>query len=512
MNHIKSSLLAAVLTIAGCASLPPQTGRQETQALTDTSETRLGRALAGPLAANPGKNGFYDLSAPHDAFAARGLLSNMAERSIDTQYYIWTGDETGELLFGALWRAAQRGVRVRLLLDDIGTKDLDATIAVLDADPNIEVRLYNPSARRSAKGLGFVTDFSRLNRRMHNKSFTVDNQASVIGGRNIANEYFHLGRGVGFADTDVLAVGPIVREISEAFDRYWNSPSAYPAARIIEAPTAQASEQVLKGFEAAKADPDSVEYLDALRTAPLLEQLDQRKLALEWTGVKLVVDDPAKTLDKSGRTDVLLYPDLLSTLGAPQQSLDIVSPYFVPSKRGEDMLIGYARSGVNVRVLTNSLAANDEPAAHSGYAKHREVLLKGGVHIWELKPVQMPQLPGRKARNVTTSSSALHAKLYAVDRQRIFVGSYNFDQRSANLNTEQGVVVESAVLADKLGEALDTVLPAAAWEVRMTPAGKLEWIDHADGGEVRYDDEPQTSWWTRTKASMMKILPIDWLL
>jgi putative cardiolipin synthase len=252
--------------------------------------------------------------------------------------------------------------------------------------------------------------------------------------------------------------------------------------------------------------------MEALRTTPLLEQVDRHELALEWTDVKLVADDPAKTLDKNDRTDILLYPDLVRMLATPQRTLDIVSPYFVPAKRGEDMLIGFARSGVDVRIITNSLASNDEPAAHSGYAKHRQVLLKAGVHMWELKPTPVQQLPGRKARNVSTSSSALHGKLYAVDRQRIFVGSYNFDQRSANLNTEQGLVIDSAALAGKLGVALDEVLPAVAWEVRLAPNGKMEWIDHAGGGEVHYDDEPQTSWWKRTQASMMSILPIDWLL
>ena len=511
-THFGTLILAAALTIAGCASLPPQTSRPVTNARADTSQTHLGTALAGAVAAHPGKSGVHDLTDPHDAFAARAVLANAAERSIDIQYYIWAGDQSGQLLFGALWHAAQRGVRVRLLLDDSGTRDLDATIAVLDADPNIEVRLYNPFPRRSAKNLAFINDFSRVNRRMHNKSFTVDNQASIIGGRNIGNDYFQLGHGLGFTDADVIAAGPIVQEISDSFDIYWNSASAYPANRIIDASTVQTTQQVLNAFEAAKTDPDSVQYLDALRETPLLQQLDRHELALEWTDVKFVADDPAKTLDDKERTDILLYPNLLRMLGTPQRTLDIVSPYFVPAKRGEDMLIGFARSGVDVRIITNSLASNDEPAAHSGYAKHREVLLKAGVHMWELKPTPIAQLTGRKSRSMGSSTSALHAKMYAVDRQRIFVGSYNFDQRSANLNTEQGLVIESVALSEKLGKALDELLPVAAWEVRLTPAGKMEWIDHAGGREVHYDDEPQTSWWKRTEASMMSILSIDWLL
>ncbi len=251
-THFGTLIVAAALTITGCASLPPLADRPVSNALPDTSQTRLGKALAGAVAAHPGKSGVHDLTDPHDAFAARAVLANAAERSIDIQYYIWAGDQSGQLLFGTLWHAAQRGVRVRLLLDDSGTRDLDATIAVLDADPNIEVRLYNPFPRRSAKNLAFINDFSRVNRRMHNKSFTVDNQASIIGGRNIGNDYFQLGHGLAFTDADVIAAGPIVQEISASFDIYWNSASAYPANRIIAASTVQttaAGPQCLRGGE-----------------------------------------------------------------------------------------------------------------------------------------------------------------------------------------------------------------------------------------------------------------------
>jgi len=504
-------ILTIALAVASCASLPPQTGRSVSTALTDTAQTRLGKELAGPVAAHPGKSGIYDLSDARDAFAARGVLANVAERSIDIQYYIWADDQSGRLLLGALWKAAQRGVRVRLLLDDSGTRGLDETLAVFDAEPNIEVRLYNAFPRRGAKNLAFVSDFSRVNKRMHNKSFTVDNEASIIGGRNIGNDYFQLGHGLGFADADVIAAGPVVKDISNSFDTYWNSPSAYPADRIIDKPTAETKEKVLKTLDAAKTDPDSVEYRKALETTPLLQQLESHDLRLEWTEVKFIADDPAKTLDESGRTDVLLYPNMINTLGKPQHSIDVVSPYFVPAKQGKDLLVGFVRDGANVRILTNSLASNDAPVVHAGYAKHREELLKAGVHIWEIKPTALATIPGRKT-HAGSSSSALHAKMYAVDRKRIFVGSYNFDQRSANLNTEQGLVIDSVPLAEKLGKSLDEFLPEAAWEVRLTAKGELEWIDHAGGKEVRYDDEPQTSWWKRFKASVMSVFPIDWLL
>ena len=231
MKPVLSYLLVAfAVLVTGCATLPPPKDRVETTALTDTAGTRLGRAVAPGVAANPGKTGIHSLPDPRDAFAARVLLANAAEKSLDAQYYIWHGDQVGYLLFQALWQAADRGVRVRLLVDDLNTGGLDPTLAVLDAHPNIEVRLYNPVVIRDNRLLNFVTDFTRVNRRMHNKSFTVDNEVTVIGGRNIANEYFGAGTSLTFADLDVLVAGSAVAEISKEFDLFWNSPSAYPAA------------------------------------------------------------------------------------------------------------------------------------------------------------------------------------------------------------------------------------------------------------------------------------------
>ncbi len=506
--------IIAAAVLAGCASLPPQEGRVASQALTDTSATRLGKALADDVKGNPGKSGVHDLGDPRDAFAARGLLARAAEKSIDAQYYIWHGDQAGKLLFETLWNAAERGVRVRLLLDDNGTRGLDATIATLDAHPNIEVRLYNPFPSRDARAADFLSDFTRVNRRMHNKSFTIDNQVSVMGGRNIGDEYFQLGSGVGFTDADVLVVGPVVREISDSFDHYWNSASAYPAARIVAPPTADAVEKLKAGFAAANADPESVEYLKSLRSTQLVDELIEHRFSLEWTAVNLVVDDPAKTLDTSGRKDILLYPQLLREMPAPQEMLDIVSPYFVPSDAAVDRMCALARRGIKVRILTNSLAASDEYFVHAGYKKHRLELVQAGVRLWELAPtVTRQDDPEHKAHIGSSSSSALHAKVYSVDQRRTFVGSYNFDQRSAHLNTEQGLVIDSPALGHKLAEALDKLLPLAAYELVLAPGGHaLQWIERIDTGEIRFDVDPHTGWWLRAKVNMISVLPIDWLL
>ena len=273
--------------VMGCASAPSLEGRTVTTALDDTVGTRLGRAIAPLTAANPGKTGIHAIPDPRAAFAARGILAGTAERSLDVQYYIWHGDETGYLLFEALWAAAERGVRVRLLLDDNGTAGLDATIAALDAHPNIEVRLYNPVFNRNARALSFLTDFTRLNRRMHNKSFTADNQAAIVGGRNVGNEYFGEGSGVWFKDLDVIAVGAAVREVSAAFDLYWRSPSAYPAASLVAAPEPDAAATLKARFAEVRADPSAKSYLESLRETTLVRELLEGRLEIEWTTAQL---------------------------------------------------------------------------------------------------------------------------------------------------------------------------------------------------------------------------------
>jgi cardiolipin synthase C len=514
MSRILSSVAVALVSlITGCASLPSLEGRTATSALADTAGTRLGRAIAPGVAANPGKAGIHALPDPHDAFAARVLLAAAAEKSLDVQYFIWHGDQVGYLLFEAVWQAAERGVRVRMLLDDLNTRGLDPTIAALDAHPNIEVRLYNPFVQRDARALNFLTDFTRVNRRMHNKSFTADNQVSVVGGRNIGNEYFGAGSGVGFADLDVIAVGPSVREVSREFDLYWNSPSAYPAANFVGAPGPDAAANLRATFSAMRADPESVVYLEAVRGTPLIRDLLDRQLALEWTTAQVVYDDPAKTLDTTSRIDVLLFPELVRTLGRPDKTLDLVSPYFVPGAEATAALGKLATTGVKVRILTNSLEASDVKSVHAGYAKRRQDLLQAGVELYELKSTAVKASSESKAKVGASSSAALHAKTFAVDRNRIFVGSFNFDQRSALLNTEMGLVIESPELAQRLAAFFEAQVPMAAYEVRLTADGRdLEWIEQTSSGAKRYDTDPGTSWFLRREVDFLSILPIEWLL
>lgn len=509
------SVLVGVLValLSGCASLPSLEGRTPTTSLADTAETRLGRALAPAVAANPGKTGIHPLPNAYDAFAARVLIAAAADKSLDAQYYIWDGDQVGFLLFEALWQAAERGVRVRLLLDDINTAGLDPTIAALDTHPNIEVRLYNPLVHRGVRAINLLYDFTRLNRRMHNKSFIADSQVAVLGGRNVGNEYFGAGSGVVYADLDVVAAGAAVREVSKEFDLYWNSPSAYPAASFVGAPASDGAVSLESRFSATRTDPDAVVYLERIRTSPLVRALLGRQLPLEWTSARLVYDDPAKTLDSTARTDILLFPQLVRAIGRPQKTLDLISPYFVPGDGGTASLVALAESGVRVRILTNSLASADANVVQAGYAKRRRDLLRAGVRLYELKATAGRESAEQRTKLGSSSSLGLHAKTMSVDGSRIFIGSFNFDQRSALLNTEMGLVLESPKLAQRLAEVFDNEVPLAAYEVRLAPdSGSLEWIERSASGEKHHDTEPGTRWLQRRSLDMLSILPVDWLL
>ena len=480
---------------------------------TDTAgASRLDRSVGLLSAAHPGMTGIHPMTGAVDAFAARALLAEHAERSLDVQYYIWHGDTTGYLLFEALWRAAERGVRVRLLLDDNNTAGLDPTIAALDAHRNIEVRLYNPLRHRGLRLVNYLTDFARLNRRMHNKSFTADDRVTVVGGRNVGDEYFGAGSGVGFMDLDVIAIGAAVPRVSASFDRYWNSASAYPAERLVGTADTAAAAALQGRFASTRADPEAAAYLAALRDAPSVRDLLSGQISLEWSSAQLLVDDPAKTLAKEKKADLLLSAMLRAT-GAPQRSFDLVSPYFVPGDDGTKALASLARAGVRVRVLTNSLAATDVSAVHAGYAKRRHDLLRAGVQLFELKPTAKAgknedarHLPGK-------SAASLHAKTFAIDGHRFFVGSFNFDERSARLNTEMGLLIDSEPLASGLVRWFDDTVPQLAYQVRLAGDGSsLQWVERTAAGETVHGAEPGAGILQRGWVRTLTWLPIDWLL
>ena len=502
------------LVLSACA-LPPMPERPASEALDakQTAQTSLGKAIAPQLLKHPGQSGIHPLSDPLDAFAARMLLARGAERSLDVQYYIWRGDQTGTLLLRALVDAADRGVRVRLLLDDGGTSGLDAMLAALAQHPRIEVRLFNPFVVRNPKPLGYLTDFDRANRRMHNKSFTSDNQATIVGGRNIGDEYFGATDGVLFSDLDVLAIGPIVADVSQDFDRYWASPSTYPAQAIV--PAVGATELQALDNEATRiAQTDAAQaYVQAVRRTPFIQQLLQQQLPLEWAHTTLVSDDPIKGLGQAQRSG-LLIKQVHDVIAASQHSLALVSPYFVPTAAGVQALATLRQNGVRVRVMTNAYEATDVPLVHAGYAKQRKALLQHGVELYEMQRLAPPS---RRARlnPLGSSGSSLHAKTFAVDGARAFVGSFNFDPRSALLNTEMGVIIDSPVLTRQIEQAFDAQIPAQSYRVQLSSSGELQWQSgpQDDGTPpTLYTVEPGSRWWSRWGLTLMSWLPIEWLL
>ena len=526
LNISKFSALSVALILSGCASLPALTQRSESHVLSDTAETRLGRAAAQASQRHaeqlePGKHGdsaeltgILALADGRDAFATRMLLAEAAERSLDVQYYIWHADLTGTFLLDALRQAANRGVRVRLLVDDNNTKGLDATFAAMDSHPLIEVRLFNPFMQRKYRWLGYLTNFGRLNRRMHNKSFTADNQVSVVGGRNIGDEYFDAGQNISFVDLDVLTTGAIVPQISMDFDRYWASASAYPVALLFPAGDSAGLARIAQSAERKRSDPAAKPYLDALNSSESIKRLIAGDQALEWAKVRLVSDDPSKGLGKAQAREQM-PARLAAVLGKPESELVLVSPYFVPTASGTMALTKLAAGGVRVKVLTNSLAATDVPAVHAGYAKRRRALLRGGVALFELKPDQSDIARSKRSdRGLAGSSSAsLHAKTFAMDRRRLFVGSFNLDPRSAALNTESGVVIESPALAEKISDAFDS-LSNRSYTLHLNDKGAVEWHDSASATAAAqvYRTEPKTTWFKRASVKFLSWLPIEWLL
>lgn len=496
----------------GC-SLPSLDKRSASQALTDEQAraTPLGRAIAPLAAQHPGKSGIHALANPLDAFAARMMLARTAERSLDVQYYIWHDDMTGTMLFEALHEAADRGVRVRLLLDDNGTAGLDRTLSALDGHPNIEVRLYNPFAVRWPKPLGYLTDFNRLNRRMHNKSFTADCQATIVGGRNIGDEYFGATNGVVFMDLDVLAIGEAVRDVSADFDRYWHSDSAYPVEGLVKKAASNELEELEADAATIERSPEAAAYAQAMRDLPFIRQLLSGALALQWSPTRMVSDDPRKTLD-AAPPEALLPHQLHDIVGAPAKDLLLVSPYFVPTAAGTRAFAKMARNGVRVRVLTNALEATDVAVVHSGYAKRRKDLLAAGVELYEMKRTAHGAERNKSMGPFGSSGSSLHAKTFAADGERVFVGSFNFDPRSARLNTELGFVIDSPVLARNIEKAFDKELPRTAYRVHLDDMGKLYWLEERDGRTLRHDHEPGATLLQRATVWVASRLPLEPLL
>ncbi len=456
---------------------------------------------------HPGKSGFLPIEDGVDALAIRLLLADKAEFSIDTQYYEIEDDLAGRLFIEALLRAADRGVRIRLLLDDYHTKGHDKNIAALRAHPNFRMRIYNPFTRRSYRFVDGLLSFTRVNRRMHNKSFTVDNQMTVIGGRNIGDHYFSVGHDVNFADLDVIGIGPVVEDVSNMFDSYWNSPAAVPVrdvAKRLGLPDVSLSKLVDR-MSRSHAKASKSKYADAVQSS-MLEKLEKDLSTFVWAPYTLAFDLPAKTTAKAAKSATKMRQLLVDAFDSAASEVVLISPYFVPRLSGVRRFRQLRSRGVDVMVLTNSLASNNQIYAHGGYAPVRKALLKMGVKLFELRADAL--VVGGKHMKVNSTRATLHTKAFAIDRKHLFIGSFNFDPRSANINTEMGVLIDSPQLAEAFVDGARHHVPHQSYEVLLGARGNLRWRAIENDNEVIESKEPQAGFWHRLAGGVARLLPI----
>ncbi|MBW1725061.1 MAG: phospholipase D family protein [Deltaproteobacteria bacterium] len=514
-NILHIAAAVTIFMIAGCATLPKDFDRPESYALTDTENTAFGKARAEERSAHPGESGFHLLGNGLDAFVARAVLSHYAERSIDVQYYLYHNDLVGRLFTDLLLKAADRGVRVRLLVDDMDLAGRDLGAAALDSHPNMEVRIFNPFSRNVGRTSQFVTRLGSVTRRMHNKSFTVDNQVTILGGRNIGNEYFDADPDLAFADLDVMAIGPVVKEVSSVFDRYWNSELAYPASVLLkgEPPTPEKVKELRGRLNEYVADQTDSNYLQALRHSDLANEIREAQVKFRWGDAEVVFDQPEKLLHDFSETKYHLSPMLKPYWEGVEKELIIFSPYFVPGKPGTAFLTQLAQRGVRVRILTNSLASNDVGLVHAGYIKYRKKLLRGGIELYELnKKLTRKQRKEKKGAD-GSSKASLHAKSFVFDRKQVFVGSLNLDPRAVLHNTEIGVVLKVPEIAEEMAKGFEKNIEQAAFrlELKKDENGyeQLLWHGWEKGKQVVYTHEPQTGFWRRFGIGFMSIWPIE---
>jgi len=504
LTHATLLTAPALLVLAGCASAPLDYPKTQSYAPTDTSATTLAIASERWRSDHADEDGFYPLLKGLDAFGARLALMDRAEKSIDAQYFLMKPDAAG-LVFGSkLLQAADRGVHVRLLLDDIFTTVDDRAFILMNEHPNIEVRIFNPIARKGLYAVNYVGNFRLANRRMHNKSFTVDNQMSIVGGRNIAVEYFQLETSGEFIDFDMLCVGPIVRDVSASFDTYWNHELAVPMDAFYEDVDADEMAELRSRLTTQMNQSGESIYGQAIHTV-LLEQIYANEIPLYPADARMIVDDPQKLLEPVSDDQKVVARNIVEALNDARNEIIIFTPYFIPGKAGIDILRNITAKGVHVVIVTNSLATNNHTAVHSAYSSYRKRILDAGVDLWEARAdaARIVHDDGTSELDQLT----LHTKGLVIDRQLTFVGSLNLDPRSIDINTEMGILIDSPELGGVLAERSIASIPQMAYRLDLDERDRLEWRATIDGKEVVETKEPQTSAWRRFQAWFLKIAP-----
>lgn len=513
------ALWSVLLMVCGCATVRPDVPRGFSHAIADTEHTTLGGVLAAQAARHPGLSGFQVLATGHSAFVARAALADAAERTLDLQYYSVAEDLTTDLLLLRIVAAAERGVRVRILLDDIHVAARLFARRAMAEHPGIQVRIFNPFSFGGTSNLArlgeFIVDGARLNRRMHNKAWVTDNAAAIVGSRNLADAYFGTHDAVNFYDVDLLAAGPIVGALSGAFDAYWNSAAAVPAEALADLPDTHEAAYLRQGLRARTASCDPIPACRWLAQGGMLGALRSGSVALTWASARLIYDPPDQ--DKRGLTTGIEHGSIDDEADGARTltELLIVSPYFIPSEDGLRHLGEMRSRGVRVAVLTNSLAATDSPIAHAGYARHRVALLRQGVELYELRPAS--GVRHRDSHRWTQASPfSLHAKLIVQDRWRAIVGSQNQDPRSRLHNTEAWIAIDSAELAADLAALFEEGSDLAhAFKIELNNTDgtdALVWRTDEGGKTVRYDAEPMAGPWLRLWRGVLGALIPEHLL
>jgi putative cardiolipin synthase len=509
----KHCIVALLFLLAGCSNLPDNAEKKVSLVMSNTETTYLGKFVDKQMTGQGGKTGAILLADGLDAFVGRVVLAEKAEKSIDVQYYMFHQDTVGQLLIHRLIKAADRGVRVRLLIDDMYGEEADEVWAALDSHPHVEVRLFNPFVRGSSKNLQFITRLSDVNYRMHSKSFTVDNRVTIIGGRNIGDEYFDADKDLAFADLDMLAMGPAVPIVSDAFDQYWNSDHAYPASTLAGKALIEALPSLKKRLAEFENNTAAKRYIAALHNSELAHGLlHSGTIRLNWGEAHVIHDSSEKKEREKNWREDLLISQLWPYMESLKEELLIISPYFVPGPRGADALCRLSEKGVRIRILTNSLASNDVSAVHAGYSRYRKQLLRAGIELYELDEEIKKDVLKRLSWLPGLSKSSLHAKTMVLDRKSMFVGSMNLDQRSLNINNEIGILFFNKEMADKSARTFIENIEKVAFRVTLDSSGSLQWKVNRNGKEIVFKDEPYAGFWTNLSVWLVRLLPVESLL
>ncbi len=502
--------VALLLWLGGCASLPQDLQQVPSQGNQYPEQTLLGAFIAETAPPDPSLSGVELLADPYEAFSTRFAIAGFAEKTLNMQYYLWKSDLAGKLLLWRALEAADRGVRVRFLIDDIFHAGRDNSYALIDSHPNFEIRVFNPMANRSlGRNLNYVTNRKLLNHRMHNKIFMADNAVAVLGGRNIGNDYFGIDTKANFFDLDVLTTGQGAREAGIAFDEYWNSRHAVPIAALH--PGTFTAEDLDAGRHKLR---ESLKKLDALpfklemEEDETLENLKEWRERLTWVQAHVVVD-PLERFEGQGESAII--QEMGEVINDIESEFLVESAYLIPSKQGLQNIKKMVDRGVRVRLLTNSLMSNNHLSAHSGYMKYRKAMLEAGAELHELRADAALREHFKANDKNNEVPAGIHTKSFVIDGKQALIGSFNFDPRSRDLNSEIGLVVSNPEFAQQVVAEMNRDFdPENSYRLFLNEKGKLRWeLKNPDGSTTIYKHDPGASIWKRMGARIMSWLPIE---